>query len=64
LPEAVAAGNVVIVPGDNLWTISQHVYGHGIMYTVIYAANANQIENPNLIYPGQKFTLPQPQKAP
>ena len=64
LPEAVASGNVVIAPGDNLWVISRHVYGYGTMYTVIYAANANQIHNPNLIYPGQKLTLPQPQKAP
>jgi nucleoid-associated protein YgaU len=28
------------------------------MFTVIYLANADQIEDPDLIYPGQIFTLP------
>ena len=50
---------VTIVPGDNLWTIARHVYGSGWRYTVIFDANANQINNPDLIYPGQVFTLPQ-----
>jgi nucleoid-associated protein YgaU len=63
LPYALAEGHVVIVPGDNLWMIARHVYGHGTMYTLIYDANAHQIQNPNLIYPGQNFALPKP-KAP
>jgi nucleoid-associated protein YgaU len=49
-----------IVPGDNLWTISEQLYGNGLRYTQIYAANAAQIRNPWLIYPGQIFVLPQP----
>lgn len=61
LPNALAAGHIVITPGDNLWLIARHVYGHGNMYTLIYSANANQIHNPNLIYPGQGFALPKPQ---
>jgi nucleoid-associated protein YgaU len=48
-----------VIPGDNLWDISQHIYGDGLRYTRIYAANANQIRNPRLIYPGQIFVLPQ-----
>jgi hypothetical protein len=48
-----------VIPGDNLWDISQHIYGNGLRYTQIYAANANQIRNPRLIYPGQIFVLPQ-----
>ena len=50
---------VSIVPGDNLWTIARKVYGSGWRYTVIFEANANKIRDPDLIYPGQVFTLPQ-----
>jgi nucleoid-associated protein YgaU len=49
-----------VVPGDSLWAISAHFYGNGLRYTQIYAANATQIRNPRLIYPGQIFVLPQP----
>jgi len=61
LPDALAAGHVVITPGDNLWIIARHVYGRGNMYTLIYTANASQIHDPNLIFPGQAFALPKPQ---
>lgn len=60
LPRALAEGHVIITPGDNLWLIARHVYGHGTMYTLIYAANAGKIHNPNLIFPGQAFVLPNP----
>lgn len=58
LPDALAAGHVVIAPGQNLWLIARHVYGHGNMYTLIYDANASAIHDPNLIFPGQAFALP------
>jgi len=48
----------IISRGDNLWRLSQRIYGQGLRYTVIYGANKNQIRNPNLIYPGQLFVLP------
>jgi nucleoid-associated protein YgaU len=55
----VRAGRVVVVqPRQSLWRIARMVYGRGIHYTVIYAANRDQIRDPNLIYPGQLFTLP------
>jgi nucleoid-associated protein YgaU len=47
-----------VVRGDSLWRISRKVFGRGIRYTWIYAANSSQIRNPNLIYPGQLFVLP------
>ncbi len=50
--------SVIIRPGDNLWRISQRLYGEGIRYTTIYQANKEQIGNPNLIYPGQIFITP------
>ncbi len=49
---------VIIQPGDNLWTIARHIYGHGIQYTIIYEANRDQIRDPDLIYPGQVFATP------
>jgi len=51
-------GFVVVQPGNNLWVISRRVYGRGIRYHWIYGANADQIEDPDLIFPGQIFALP------
>ena len=53
---------VVVVHGNNLWVIASHTYGEGRMYTMIYDANKGQINNPNLIYPGQVFVLPKADK--
>ncbi|MDQ0394255.1 LysM peptidoglycan-binding domain-containing protein [Labrys monachus] len=50
-----------IVRGDNLWRISRKAYGRGIRYTWIYDANTDQIRDPNRIYPGQIFVIPQKQ---
>jgi hypothetical protein len=47
-----------IVKGDNLWNIARAHYGEGWRYTVIFSANKNQIRDPDLIYPGQLFSLP------
>lgn len=57
--QQVAPGSIVVQPGQNLWLIARHRYGQGIRYLVIYAANRGQIRDPNLIYPGQVFTIPE-----
>ena len=45
--------------GDCLWNIAKKFYGKGSDYTKIYNANKGAIgKNPNLIYPGQVFTIP------
>lgn len=51
--------SIIIRSGDNLWTISQRRYGEGLRYTTIYQANKDQIRNPDLIYPGQVFMMPE-----
>ena len=51
-------GEVIVQPGNSLWRISRRVYGQGTDYTIIYEANAEQIRDPDLIYPGQIFELP------
>jgi len=58
-PLSPGAGRYVIVqPGNSLWRIARRTYGTGFQYTVIYEANAGQIADPDLIYPGQIFQLP------
>ncbi len=49
---------VVVQPGNSLWRIARRTYGSGVQYTLIFEANKSQIRDPNLIYPGQVFTLP------
>ncbi|MBU1305650.1 MAG: LysM peptidoglycan-binding domain-containing protein [Alphaproteobacteria bacterium] len=53
-----SAGKAIIRRGDNLWTIARRVYGEGIKFTTIYEANTGQIRDPDRIYPGQVFNLP------
>jgi nucleoid-associated protein YgaU len=52
-------GSVVVQPGNSLWRMARRSYGSGWQYSVIYEANKEQIRNPDLIYPGQVFKLPQ-----
>jgi len=52
-------GNRVIARGDSLWALSRAAYGDGSHYAVIFNANRDKIHNPNLIYPGQTFVMPQ-----
>ncbi|MCW1933533.1 LysM peptidoglycan-binding domain-containing protein [Pararhodobacter zhoushanensis] len=60
-PPTVAAPQVSLItvqPGNTLWHISRERYGEGERYVIIYNANRSQIRDPDLIYPGQIFTLP------
>lgn len=50
--------NVVVQPGNSLWRLARRTYGDGVLYTTIYAANREQIRDPDMIYPGQIFALP------
>ncbi|MGH8430211.1 MAG: LysM peptidoglycan-binding domain-containing protein [Solimonas sp.] len=61
VPVASSGGDgrkLVVVRGDNLWNIARAHYGQGTHHIVIYGANKEQIRDPNLIYPGQVFSLP------
>ena len=51
-------GSYVVRQGNSLWVIARELYGQGDRYTVIFSANRGQIQNPNLIYPGQQFKMP------
>ncbi len=50
---------VVVQPGNSLWRIARFAYGEGPRYTVIYQSNREQIRDPDLIYPGQIFMIPE-----
>jgi nucleoid-associated protein YgaU len=52
-------GSVIIRRGDTLWTIADRAYGRGVRYTTIYLANKDQIRDPDMIWPGQVFAMPQ-----
>ncbi|WP_370674541.1 LysM peptidoglycan-binding domain-containing protein [Pleomorphomonas sp. PLEO] len=54
---------LIIRRGDNLWVIAKRLYGKGIRYSTIYQANTDQIRNPDLIYPGQVFVVPEGDSA-
>jgi nucleoid-associated protein YgaU len=56
LPDLPVA--VTVQPGHTLWRIAREAYGRGILYVQVYEANRAQIRNPDLIYPGQVFTVP------
>ena len=53
-----AVTSVVVQRGTNLWRIARRTMGSGVAYTSIYEANKAQILDPNLIYPGQVFSVP------
>jgi len=60
MPASATDGrNVVVQPGNSLWRLARRTYGDGMLYTTIYTANREQIRDPDMIYPGQIFTLPQ-----
>ncbi|MBA1142155.1 LysM peptidoglycan-binding domain-containing protein [Mesorhizobium neociceri] len=67
-PETVAPklehadGAVIIRRNDTLWRISRRVYGHGVRFSTIYLANQDQISNPDRIWPGQVFKVPEKSK--
>lgn len=50
---------ITVQPGNTLWAISRETYGEGILYVRVFEANADHIRDPDLIYPGQVFSLPQ-----
>lgn len=58
LPKLSGDLRIVVQPGNSLWRIARRVYGGGTQYTVIYRANKDAINDPNLIYPGQVFSVP------
>jgi nucleoid-associated protein YgaU len=52
--------SVTVQPGFTLWAIARDHLGEGILYVQVFEANKDKIRDPNLIYPGQVFAIPDP----
>jgi nucleoid-associated protein YgaU len=52
----ITGNQYTVKAGDSLWEISVRAYGDGYKWSEI--AKANKLTNPDLIHPGNKFTLP------
>jgi len=50
--------SITVQPGFTLWGIARDSFGDGVMYVQVYNANRDKIRDPDLIYPGQVFTIP------
>lgn len=50
--------SITVQTGATLWAIARDRYGDGTLYVRVFEANAGSIRNPDLIYPGQVFDLP------
>ena len=49
---------ITVQPGNTLWGIADKKYGEGLLYVRVFEANNDRIRDPDLIYPGQIFTVP------
>ena len=49
---------ITVQPGNTLWAIARKRYGDGLLYVRVFEANRDKIKDPDLIYPGQLFDLP------
>lgn len=48
-----------VQPGMTLWAIAEENLGDGILYVEVFEANSDLIRDPDLIYPGQIFRIPE-----
>ncbi|WP_259937740.1 LysM peptidoglycan-binding domain-containing protein [Sulfitobacter sp. M368] len=49
---------ITVQKGATLWAIARDRYGDGLLYVRVFDANRDAIRDPDLIYPGQVFDLP------
>ena len=57
-PAAPAEQTYTVVAGDSLSKIAKRLYGDANQWHRIFEANRDQIQNPDLIKPGQKLKIP------
>lgn len=58
-PAAVLPKFYEIQKGDSLSAIAKRQYGDAGKWEMLYEANKDLIEEPDLIYPGQRIRLPE-----
>ncbi len=57
-PAAPQKEYYTVKSGDSLSKIAKQLYGDSNAWHKIHQANLDQIKDPNLIHPGQKFVIP------
>lgn len=57
-PDVGAGQSYTVKSGDSLSKIAKHFYGDASKWHKIYDANRDKINNPDLIHPGQEFSIP------
>ena len=55
---SAAATQITVQAGNSLWAIARERYGEGRLYVQLFEANRDRIRDPDLIFPGQVFALP------
>lgn len=55
---APAEQTYTVEGGDSLWTIAERFYGDGSQFSRIFEANRDQLDNPDVIHPGQVLRIP------
>ena len=53
-----AVTQITVQAGTTLWAIARERYGEGLLYVEVFEANRDRIRDPDLIFPGQVFALP------
>ena len=57
-PAGAGRRTYTVKAGDSLSKIAKREYGDAAQWHKIYEANKDTIKDPDLIYPGQTYTLP------
>lgn len=55
---SITPGEYVIEKGDSYWNIAVRAYGDGYQWSKIYDANRTIFNDPNIIFVGEKITIP------
>ncbi len=50
--------NHTVASGESLSKIAKHYYGNAMKYSLIFEANRNILDNPDVIHPGQELIIP------
>ena len=56
--EAPSESTYIVVKGDSLSAISKKLYGNANRWQEIFEANRDQLDDPDLIQPGQTLRIP------
>ena len=55
---SIGGAAYIVVRGDSLWLIAKNQLGNGNRWPEIYALNQAILDDPRLIFAGQKFAMP------